>query len=175
MPRVRSRRNKLIYLAIFAVYAVAAYAFIAIGLQPVRSAEAAYAEESSYADATLDIPAIGLKAPVMQSSLTDNVLSVPEQIAASYSQAQNKVLIFGHSSTVFSELYQIEVGDEINYNEKNYKVADITEQPKAEIDMAEILAPAKEDTIILMTCSGELIPDSGGDHTHRLIITAVKA
>ena len=160
------------YLAIFAAYAVAAFAFITIGLQPVRSAEAVYAEESTYADATLEIPAINLSTPVMQSTMSDNILSVPEQIAASYSSSENKALIFGHSSTVFSNLKSISENDTITYRDKSYHVTNITEQEKSNINMADILAPADQDTIILMTCSGEKIPGTSGDHTHRLIITA---
>ena len=172
IPRVRRRRTKLPYLLIFAAYAVFTFAFITIGLQPVRSAEAAYAEESSTADATLVIDAIGLSAPVTQSSLSNNNLSVPEQIAASYSNSPNKTLIFGHSSSVFQNLKNIQLSDTIFYNEKTYQVTDITEVKKTEISMADILAPSDTDTIVLMTCSGEKIPNTDGDHTHRLIVTA---
>ena len=98
------KRNKLLYVAIFAAYAVFAFVFFTVGLQPVRSAEAVYAEESTVADSTLEIPSINLSAPVMQSTLTDNVLSVPDQIAASYSSSTNKTLVFGHSSTIFKDL-----------------------------------------------------------------------
>jgi len=172
IPRAGGKRNKLIYLAIFAVYAIAAYAFIAIGLQPVRSADAAYAEESTQADATLNIDSISLTAPVMQSTLTGNELSVPDQIAASYSAAEHKILIFGHSSTIFQNLHNIKNGDIVNYHDRDYRVVTITEKLKSDVSMSEILAPASKDTIILMTCSGDQIPNSNGDHTHRLIITA---
>ncbi len=169
------KRNKLLYVAIFTAYAVFAFAFFTIGLQPVRSAEAVYAEESTIADSTLEIPSINLSAPVMQSTLTDNVLSVPDQIAASYSSSTNKTLIFGHSSTIFKDLNSVKIGETATYNDKTYQITAITEKPKAEISMSEILAPATKDTIILMTCSGELIPNSNGDHTHRLIITAERS
>ncbi len=172
IPRAGKKRTKLIYAGIFAAYAIFAFAFITIGLQPIRSAEVAYADESAVADATITIDAIGLDAPVMQSAINENTLSVPEQIAASYSTTQTKTLIFGHSSTVFKDLHQVSMGDEIVYRNQTYHVINTKEQRKDEISMSEILAPTKTPTIILMTCSGDLIPGSNGDHTHRLIITA---
>ena len=175
-PRMEvKKRNKLLYVAIFAAYAVFTFAFFTIGLQPVRSAETVYAEESTEADSILNIPSISLTAPVMQSTVTDNVLSVPDQIAASYSTSTNKTLIFGHSSTIFKDLNLVKIGEIATYNEKSYQIIDITEKQKNDISMPEILAPASKDTIVLMTCSGELIPNSDGDHTHRLIITAERA
>ena len=163
-----------LYLGIFLVYFVAGFAFIAIGLQPVKSAEAVYATESETAEEHLDIPSIYLSAPVKITSVVDNNLVIPEQIAASFSMHDNKTLIMGHSSSVFKNLKDLSLGDEIVYNDATYKIALIEEKAKGDINMSDILRSEDTPTIVLMTCSGEKIEGTSGDHTHRLIITAEK-
>ena len=161
-----------LYLGIFLVYFIAGFAFLAVGLQPIKSAEAAYAAESETAEESLTIPAINLSAPVKITSLNGNDLIVPEQIAASFSMSENKTLIIGHSSTIFTDLKDVKMNDEIIYQGETYRVTSIEEKLKNAIDMSEILKSENSPTIILMTCSGDRIEGTAGDHTHRLIITA---
>lgn len=147
-----------LYLLAFVIYLV-------IGLQP--------ADATSYeVSAKLLIPQIGLDTAVTDLTLDEGQLNTPEMIVGSYSQAKNKTLLIGHSSTVFQDLDQIDLGDLINYDGNDYKVKRIDLVRKSQIDMSELLAPAEKDTIVIMTCAGELFQN--GDATHRLILTAVK-
>lgn len=129
-----------------------------------------YAEESRTATGSLTIPAIGLEAPVAKVSLDGKTLTAPEQIAGSFSQHQGKTLLIGHSSTIFSTLHQVQLGDKLTYNDHVYTVSSIETKLKSDIDMADVLKSESKDTVILMTCSGE--PLGGQDYSHRLIITA---
>ena len=168
----RLPREKKIYLVIFATYFLAAFAFVMIGLQPVKNSAAVYATESEAANGLLSINAINLNAPVKRVILQNKTLEVPEQIAGAYSVHENKTLIIGHSSTIFKDLKNTTVGMKIAYNGKEYTIRTIEEKLKQDIIMKDILKNEEKDTLILMTCSGEKIDGTSGDHTHRLIITA---
>ena len=72
---------------------------------------------------------------------------------------------------MFQNLDEIKHGDAIYYNNKMYLVSDISVQEKSEIDMLKLLKKDENDSIVLMTCAGELYKD--GDASHRLIVTAV--
>ena len=167
----KSSRKKL-YFFIFMMYFIGAFAFIAIGLQPAKNSAAVYASESESATSKLQIQSIGLDAPVTTVNLNGDELEVPEEIAGSYSVHQNKTLIIGHSSTIFQKLHLVSIGDNFTFQNKSYQITNITEKPKSDISMKEILKAEAKDTIIIMTCSGDPIENSNGDHTHRLIITA---
>ena len=146
-----------LYVLAFAVYLV-------IGLQP--------AEATNYAvSAELNIPMIGLNADVTTLELGPDGLETPDSIVGSYSQANNKTLLIGHSTTVFAALNQVQLGETLKYNDTNYRVAAIDMMPKSEIDMNKVLSGADKDTIIIMTCAGQLLDD--GNATHRLLVTAV--
>lgn len=160
------------YLGIFLVYFIAGFAFLVIGLQPVKNAESVYAAESETAEESLEIPSISLSAPVKISTLTGRDLSVPEQIAGSYSVHENKFFVFGHSSTIFKDLKNLKVGNEIYYQNRKFFVTKIEEKPKEDIDMEKILQSENVPTVILMTCSGKRIEETANDYTHRIIITA---
>ena len=138
--------------------------YFAVGLSP---AEATNYEITSQ----LSIPSIGLTSDVTRLKLENKRLETPDTIVGSYSQADNKTLLIGHSTTVFMELDNIKSGDEITYEQKKYRVVNIEVLAKAEISMNKILKPAEKDTVIIMTCAGELY--DGGDASHRLIIEAV--
>lgn len=169
--KLKNRKFRL-YVGIFLVYFIAGFAFLAVGLQPVKSAEAVYATEAETAEEHLEIPAISLSTPVKISKLTGLDLSVPEQIAGSFSMHENKTFIFGHSSTVFANLKDLTKGDKITYQNNEYIISTIEEKAKNDIDMQDILKSEDSPTIVLMTCSGEKIEGTSGDHTHRIIITA---
>ena len=173
VTRSRFSREKKIYLAIFATYFLAAFAFVTIGLQPINNASSVYAAETETATNLLIIKKIRLYAPVKNIvMLNDNTLEVPEQIAGAYSVHKNKTLIIGHSSTVFSNLKKLKIGEKISYNGKEYTISSIEKKQKQDVIMKDILKPEETDTLVLMTCSGEKIEGTNGDHTHRLIITA---
>lgn len=148
----------ILYSVIFAIY-------IIVGLQP--------AEAANYkVDAKLEIPSIGLDSDVTALKLEDHRLDTPDTIVGSYAGAKNKTLLIGHSTTVFSELNKMRVGDVVIYNGKTYRAISRVFRAKEEIKMTELLKEEKNDTLVLMTCAGELL--EGGDATHRLIITAEK-
>ena len=132
----------------------------------------AYAAESASATTTLDIPAIHLSTPIITSTLQNHTPTVPSYIASAYSHYPSKTLLLGHSATVFQDLPEVKLGDIIYYNNSTYFVSSKTIKPKSTISMAELLAPAKTDTIIIMTCSGMHLEDQ--DYADRLIITASK-
>ena len=147
-----------LYVLLFAIY-------IIVGLQP---AEAAHYDVS----ANLAIPSIGLDSDVTSLTLNDNRLDTPDTIVGSYSQAENKTLLIGHSTTIFENLKTIMMGDEIMYDGKTYDVVERYVAAKKDISMDELLSEGSRDTIVLMTCAGTLL--DGGDATHRLIVVAMQ-
>ena len=165
-------RERRIYLIYFVIYFLAAFMVANIGIHLIKSSNAVYAQEAAAATESLSIPSISLEAPVAVIQYTGSNLNVPEQIAGSYSVHENKTLLFGHSSTIFSGLKYLHIGDTITYRNNTYVISSIEEKPKAKISMKDILQAEEKDTIVLMTCSGDAIPGTNGDHTHRLILTA---
>lgn len=146
------------------LYAVFFMAYIIVGLNP---AEAAQSYEIS---AELNIPSINLSSDVTALQLEDRELKTPDTIVGSFSRAENKTLLIGHSSTVFQNLNKVKLGEEIDYDNRMYIVQKIETLEKSGIDMSKLLARANKDTLIIMTCAGTDLDN--GDATHRLIITA---
>ena len=145
-----------LYVVLFSIY-------IIVGLQPADAANYPVSAE-------LSIPSIGLTSDVTTLQLENHALNTPDTIVGSYSQAEHKTLLIGHSTTVFERLNEVELGDLVEYDGGDYRVTSITILPKGEISMNEILQGADEDTLVIMTCAGQLL--DGGDATHRLMITA---
>ncbi len=139
--------------------------FFWIGFQPIPVDAASLPQ--------LQIPSINLETPVTSVQLIDHQLEVPATIAGIYTQAENKLFILGHSSTVFKNLSSVQVGSTLSYDHKTYQIIKTTVVPKADISMRQILQAEAEETIIIMTCAGEPLPHQ--DATHRLIVTATLA
>ena len=160
-------QKKANFRRIFAViYVAVAFSFITIGLQP---AEAAKYDISAF----LNIPSAGVISSVTKLELQNHELKTPNRIVGSYTrQGSNRTLLIGHSTSVFSGLKYVNLGDMVFYGQHFYRVEDIVTIPKEKIDMNKLLKASEyePDTIILMTCAGELYGE--GDATHRLIITA---
>ena len=76
-----------------------------------------------------------------------------------------------NSSTAFSNLKDLRLGDKVTYNGKEYTITDIAEKQKQDISMKEILKAEETDTLVLMSCAGEPV-NGTNDYTHRLIVTA---
>ena len=162
---MKLRRHLDIRTSFICLYVLALAVYLVIGLKP--------AEAIDYAISTkLLIPSIGLESDVTKLGLDDNHLNTPETIVGSYSQAINKTLLIGHSSTVFKDLQYSEIGNLISYDGKNYKIIAIDILPKDKINMSDLLAAANRDTLIVMTCAGEMLENN--DATHRLILTAIR-
>lgn len=157
--------NSEIKMFLSAFFAIMLPVYIFIGLQPIPNAEAASLPK-------LEIKSISLATPVAPIQLKDRRLIAPNHIAGIYSNAENKLFIIGHSSTVFKKLDQVHIGDTFSYNDITYRIQKLETIPKTEISMSEILQAESEPTIIIMTCAGE--PLANQDATHRLIVTATK-
>lgn len=146
-----------LYFLLFAIY-------IIIGLRPVNAA-------NYDIDGRLAIPEINLSTDVASLALQNNRLDTPDEIAGSYSEALNKTLIIGHSTTIFKDLHNLSLNDTLEYDGKTYIIKRIETVAKSNVRMSMLLREAPVDTIVLMTCAGELL--GNGDATHRLIITAI--
>lgn len=139
--------------------------YVVIALKP--------ADAANYAiDGKLSIPEINLVSDVAKLSLANGILEAPDTIAGSYSVSANKTLIIGHSTTVFENLKELKLNDDIFYGAKRYKISNVDIKQKSSIHMSELLAGAEKDTLVLMTCAGTLFDN--GDATHRLIISATQ-
>lgn len=147
------------------LYCVAFIAYLVYGLQPV--------DASNYnIDNELVIPDIGLITDVTSLTLDGNKLNTPDTIVGSYSQAKNKTLLIGHSSTVLGRLRELNLDDVVRFNEKTYRIVSIATVLKSNVDMNKILEASDKDTVVLMTCAGKDL--GNGDASHRLIVTAIR-
>lgn len=157
------------HLKLWHVLVIAYYIFFAIyiivGLQPAGAVEYDISN-------TLSIPGIDLISDVTSLSVSNGELDTPDTIVGSYTQSKNKTLLIGHSTTVFEHLADVMVSDEVIYGGNSYTVISRFVTTKTDISMDEILRPEDKDTLVLMTCAGELLP--GGDATHRLILLATR-
>lgn len=118
----------------------------------------------------LEIPAIGLTSDVATLKLEEHTLHTPDNIVGSFSRTGNTTLLIGHSTTIFKDIAELNVGDVIFYGFKKYLVFDKSYVKKDKIDMDKLLTSNNFNSIILMTCAGELYND--GDASHRLILKA---
>lgn len=158
-----SKRAIRVFVAGFFLIMLPVYLYI--GFQPALPAEALHYP-------VLEFSAIHLSTPVAPLQLTEHQLIAPSAIAGAYSQHENKILIIGHSSTVFKRLSQATPGMTYNYDGETYIVTSAAIVAKEEISMPDILSAAEKPTIVMMTCAGEALPDQ--DATHRLIVTAIR-
>jgi len=150
---------------IVAIYTLFFVWFFTVGLMPAEAAEYNIIGK-------VNIPAINLTSDVAKLNLEDDRLKTPAEIVGSFTRAKNKTLLIGHASSVFRNIKDLKLEDEILYDNKTYKVAKIDYMAKSEINMNKILASNEVDTVIIMTCAGQDL--GNGDATHRLIITATR-
>ncbi|MBO4813291.1 sortase [Candidatus Saccharibacteria bacterium] len=154
------------------VYFVFLFGFIAMNVIFADTSNTLASAEALNADSVLLIPDIDLKADVVQLSLVDGELKTPDYIAGSFQRSENKTLIIGHATTVFSKLNQASLNNIVVYNNGVYRIVSKYVAPKSDINMSKLLKRADRDTLVLMTCAGESLGDK--DATHRLIITAIR-
>lgn len=130
------------------------------------------AEASRYpVDSYLIIPSINLSSDVSLVEPVDGNLPTPETTVGSYSTDTNKKFLFGHSSTIFSDLDKVKIGDELIYADTYYRITSYNVYEKSDVNMSQILSSSSRKSLVLMTCAGE---DYGnGDSSHRLIISAI--
>ncbi len=145
-------------------YILTAICYLIYGFMPATA--------SSYEiSAEIIIPSANIVSSVTNIELENHTLPTPDSIVGAYSKNKNKTLLIAHSSTAFKNLDSAKVGDTFYYNDEFYKIISREIIPKSEVVMSEILAPATKETIVLMTCAGEI---NGADASHRLILTSVK-
>lgn len=156
-----SKRTVRVFITAFFLVILPIYLYI--GFRPASSLDL-----EGYP--VLAIPSINLSTPVTEIYLENHELIAPATIAGIYHANPNKLFIIGHSSTVFRNLKKINLGDNFTYDGKNYQVSSMITLEKSAINMAELLANNAEETIVIMTCAGESLPNQ--DATHRLIVTA---
>ena len=148
------------------VYLLFFMAYIFVGLQP--------AEATSYKiSGKLEIPSINLVSDVTTLTLENQKLTTPDNIVGAFSSNKKRTLLMGHSTTVFSRLKDLKIGDEVSYNGEIYIIYDIKTVEKDSIKMVDLLKKTDQTSIVLMTCAGTLYGNQ--DASHRLIITANKA
>jgi|GEM_PF-283206 len=157
--------NRTLRLLATLIYLIILPLYILFSLSPAKAAE------DYPITAHLTIPSIALDVAVTPLTVQNNELETPDYIVGSFSHRPNKTLLIAHSTTAFANLKSIRPGDTIHYNQRNYHVIHITTSAKADINMATLLQSSSTPTLVLMTCAGQLLPDS--DATHRLIVTAV--
>lgn len=157
--------NSEIKMFLMSFFAIMLPIYIFIGLQPAPIANASDLPQ-------LSIPSIDLETPVTAVNLVNHEFIVPEYIAGFYTQAENKIFLMGHSSTIFKKLDRVKVGETFTYNNTTYRIRNIETLPKSEISMTKILQAEEQETVIIMTCAGTPLPNR--DATHRLIISATK-
>lgn len=160
MELKRRVKPELVFISIYILMAVV---YLWVGFQPAGAKD--YNVTTS-----LVIPSINLETDVTALEPVNHRLETPDTIAGSYRSGDHKELLIGHSSTVFADLDEVQVGDTIIYEQSEYSVRDIVTLSKEEISMRELLKDSDEKTIIIMTCAGEDLGE--GDSTHRLIVTA---
>lgn len=147
------------------IYIVSFLAYAAFSFVP--------ADGTAYTiDGGLIIPSIGLTSGVTKLELHDHKLDTPDSIVGSYSQNTNKTFLIGHSSTIFKNLYQVKIGETITYNNTDYTITSMEIFKKSDIDMKDVLKAEEKDTLVIMTCAGEVMNET--DATHRLIVTAIR-
>ena len=103
-PEFRIRTHftrKRVVTSLLVFYAIAIPTYLYLGFQP-SEASAAYAEEAKTATGSLAIPSISLLAPISEVTLDGRVLTAPDYIVGRYRASENKTLVMGHSSTIFS-------------------------------------------------------------------------
>lgn len=154
-----SRFKKLLIL----VYLLALAAYITIGLQSATASESGY---------LLSIPAIDLNTTTVISRPIDRKLVTPDYLPGVYHTESGLDFLFGHSTTIFRHLPKLKIGQEITYYQKNYRINKIENLLKSDINMTELLTAREDKQLVLMTCSGQPLPNQ--DATHRLIIYAEK-
>jgi LPXTG-site transpeptidase (sortase) family protein len=152
-----------IRVGLSALYLAWAVVFIVLGTAPRFTGAAS--------GVVLDIPSISLSTNVQFVEPIERRFPVPEAAVGVYQPSTNKVFIMGHRATIFANLGNVKIGDEITYDEKTYRVSSRVVLPKDDIDMAEILSETSSPTLVLMTCAGQRLTDT--DFSHRLIITAI--
>ncbi|MBQ3453209.1 class F sortase [Candidatus Saccharibacteria bacterium] len=151
---------------LIALYVVMFILYVIYGLRPTDAIGTSNQKNIS----KIVVPSISLESDVEQLELHNGKLITPNSTVGKYSQNSSTTLLIGHSSAVFSHLHEIRLGDQIWFDEKAYEVKKIRLSIKEDIDMEELLKPSEQESLVLMTCAGQMLAD--GDATFRLIVFA---
>ena len=151
--------RKIVIVSYFVLLAV----YLVVGLLPAGATSVDIVTD-------IEIPKIGLSSGVTPLKLEEGKFITPDSVVGAFSRSRNKTFLVGHSSGVFSDLSLLTVGDEILYDLESYKITSVEILPKTDVRMDNLLIPEEKETLIIMTCAGEML--DGFDATERLIITA---
>ena len=137
------------------------------------------------------IESIGVDAPLVYLNIDANgdmdVPKDPEQVAwydftakpglgAGNAVFSGHVDYIGYGPAVFWDLSDLGSGDEVEVQLRDgvivqYEVTGAADIPVAELDMADVLAATTEESLTLITCSGQF---ANGEYLDRLIVRAVR-
>ena len=120
----------------------------------------------------LSISSISLNSGVTSLELEEGELKTPATIIGSFKRHENSTLLIGHARTVFKDLKNAHIGDIVSLDGVDYRIYKSQISLKSSVNMKDLLAARETDTLILMTCYGDIY--SNGDASHRLIIFASK-
>lgn len=128
--------------------------------------------------ALLSIPGADLSnAEIISAPPDGRILPTPERQIGLYQPNENLAFLYGHSTTIFTDLPKVKLGDEIAFYDietethMTYEVTDIVVLKNSDVNMGALLAEPKKKTLILMTCAGNY-DEAIQTYDARLIITA---
>lgn len=139
----------------------------------------------------LRIDSIGVDAPLVYLNIDANgnmdVPRDPELVAwydftAKPGLGSGNAVFSGHvdyrdyGPAVFWDLSNLQIGERVEVQLRDgvvvqYEVTAAADIPVAELDMAEVLAATSEESLTLITCSGQFV---GGEYVDRRIVRAVR-
>ena len=157
-------------IAFIAFYAILIPAYFIIGFHPATAISDSLDAAEITSVSHLSIEGINIDASIIDIPLIDNHFSTPDYDIGRYISQSGTTFLFAHSISAFQHLDEVTSTDHILYDGHTYHITDISTPRVTDISMSSLLDQS-EDTLILMTCAGEL---RAGDYTHRLIITATR-
>ena len=118
-------------------------------------------------------------AEIISAPPDGRTLPTPEHQIGLYQPYTDLTFLYGHNTTIFTDLHNVNLGDQITFRHletrdlTTYQVTDIQTLKNSNVHMGQLLAKPSEKTLILMTCAGQF-QDSLGTYDERLIIWAIK-
>ncbi|MFN8638696.1 MAG: class F sortase [Dehalococcoidia bacterium] len=140
---------------------------------------------------SISIPAINIVAPLVPMGVRpDNYMDLPNsphdvawyQFTSKPGMGGNAVFsahvdYINYGPAVFWNLGKLQAGDTIMVRLRdgaliNYVVSSTSKLPVEQLDVAAEIAPTTQESITLITCSGEF---ALGNYSHRVVVRAVRA
>jgi LPXTG-site transpeptidase (sortase) family protein len=137
----------------------------------------------------MSIPSIGLVAPLVAMGVRDGYMDLPNsphdvawyQFTSKPGMGGNAVFsahvdYINYGPAVFWNLAKVRPGDGVLIRLRDgsivrYVVESLDEVSLAQLDVAATIAPTEQESITLITCSGEF---AANNYSHRIIVHAVR-